>query len=134
LGSDWSSDVCSSDLISGTWKDKLNNLLDAVEDLQKQNSAFPLIAAVVQARLNDEPEKYQKIRDLRKESSLIFGSLISEAVKEGGLPQDTNILITGDLLMAIMAGAIPTVSFYHSDPDSADKISAAARALLGIVR
>jgi len=120
--------------ISGSWKDKLNNLLDAVAELQEQNAAFPQIAAVVQARLLREPEKYQEIRDLRNESSLIYGSLISEAIHDGDLPKDIDISITGDLLMAITAGAIPTVSFYHSEPGDTDQIIGAVRALLGIDR
>ncbi len=119
---------------SGSWKDKFNKLLEAATPLQGNSSGFPMIGAVVINRLQQEPEKFQEIRDLREDSAKVFRALVVEGIDCGDLPKDTDVAITGDLLMAITAGAINTVSFYHSEPDDMDQIIRAVRALLGIDR
>jgi AcrR family transcriptional regulator len=118
----------------GSWKDKFNTLLEAVTPLQGNSSGFPMIGSVVINRLQQEPEKFREIRDLREESTKVFRGLIAEAVDCGDLPKDTNIVIAGDLLMAITAGATNTVSFYHPSLDNMTPIIDAVKVLLGTGR
>jgi hypothetical protein len=56
--------------------------------------------------------------------------LVAEGVDCGDLPKDTDIAITGDLLMAITASTISTVSFYHPSLDDMSPIIASIKALL----
>jgi AcrR family transcriptional regulator len=118
----------------GSWKDKFNTLLEAVTPLQGNSSGFPMIGSVVINRLQQEPEKFREIRDLREESTKVFRGLIAEAVDCGDLPKNTNIVIAGDLLMAITAGATNTVSFYHPSLDNMTPIIDAVKVLLGTGR
>ena len=116
---------------SGSWKDKFNRLVDAVTPVQRTSYNFPMIGSVVINRLQQEPDQFQEIRDLRNESAEIFRSLVVEGVECGDLPIDTDIAITGDLLMAITAGAMNTVSFYHPSLDDMKPIVDAVKTLLG---
>ncbi|MEP0120805.1 MAG: TetR/AcrR family transcriptional regulator [Parasphingorhabdus sp.] len=116
---------------SGSWQDQFNRLLEAVTPLQGGPSGFPMIGNVVINRLQEEPEKFQEIRDLRDESAQVFRSLVAAAVDCGDLPQDTDVVIAGDLMMAITAGAVNTVSFYHPALDSMAPIIDSVKALLG---
>lgn len=122
-----------SNAISGScsWKIKFNRLLDAVTPLHGKASGFQMIGSVVITRLNQEPDKFQEIRDLREKSAAIFRSLVAEGVACGDLPEDTDIVITGDLLMAITASAMNTVSFYHPSLNDMSPIIAAVKILLG---
>ncbi|WP_108809657.1 TetR family transcriptional regulator [Sphingorhabdus sp. Alg231-15] len=119
---------------SGSWKDKFNRLVDAVTPMRRASYGFPMIGSVVINRLQREPDKFQEIRDLRDESAKIFRSLVAEGVDCGDLPEDTDIAITGDLLMAITAGAMNTVSFYHPSLDNMGPIIDSVKTLLGTKR
>lgn len=115
---------------SGSWKDKYNRLLEAVTPLHEKSSGFPMIGVVVINRLQQEPEKFLEIRSLREDSAKVFRALVAEGVDCGDLPKDTDIAITGDLLMAITASTISTVSFYHPSLDDMSSIIASIKALL----
>ena len=116
---------------SGSWKTKFNRLLDAVTPLHGKASGFQMIGSVVINRLQQQPEKFQEIRSLRDDSAKVFRGLIAEAVEAGDLPKDSDIVIAGDLLMAITASAMNTVSFYHPGLDSMAPIINSVKALLG---
>jgi AcrR family transcriptional regulator len=117
----------------GSWKDKFNKLLE-VTPLQGNGLGFSMISSVVINRLQQEPEKFQEIRDLRDESAEVFRTLIAEAVDCGDFPKHTNIVIAGDLLMAITSGATNTVSFYHPSLDDMMTIIDSVKVLLGTER
>lgn len=116
---------------NGSWKDKFNRLLEAVTPLHGNSSGFPMIGVIVLSQLQQKPEKFQEIRDLRGESARVFRALIIEGVDCGDLPKDTDVAIAGDLLMAITAGAINTVSFYNSSPENMVSIIDSVKVLLG---
>jgi len=115
----------------GSWKDKFNTLLEAVTPLQGNSSGFPMIGSVVINRLQQEPEKFQEIRDLRDESAKVFRALVAEAIDCGDFPANTDIVIAGDLLMAITSSATNTVSFYHPSLDDMMPIIDSVKVLLG---
>lgn len=116
---------------SGSWKTKFNRLLNAVTPLHGKASGFQMIGSVVINRLQQEPEKFQGIRALRNESAKVFRGLIAEAIDCGDLPQDTDIVLAGDLLMAITASAMNIVSFYHPSLSDMGPIIESVKALLG---
>lgn len=120
--------------IEGSWKDRFNNLLKAVEPLQGPASGFQMISGAVIERLREEPEKFEELRDLREQSASVFRSLIVLAKKDGDLPDDIDAVIAGDLLMAITVSGINTVSFYHPEPERMQVIMQALMALLGTSR
>ncbi len=116
---------------SGSWKEKFNRLLDAVTPLHGKASGFQMIGSVVINRLQQQPEKFQEIRELRDESAIIFRGLVIEGVDCGDLPKDIDIAITGDLLMALTASTMNRVSFYHPSLDDMSPIIESVKALLG---
>ncbi|OAO01163.1 hypothetical protein A8B75_15320 [Sphingomonadales bacterium EhC05] len=118
--------------IQGSWKQRLNNMLTVIGEVQKHENRFPLITSVAQARMVREPEKYAEIIDLRNEHSLIFQSLVADAIAAGDFPESIDIVIAGDLLMALTVNGIRTVSFYHPEPRDTEQIIAAVRILLGL--
>lgn len=118
--------------IEGSWKERLNNMLTVIGEVQKQDSRFPLITSVAQARMVREPEKYAEIIDLRNEHSLIFQSIVAAAIEAGDFPESIDIAIAGDLLLALTVNGIRTVSFYHPEPRDTEQIIAAVRILLGL--
>lgn len=120
--------------IEGSWKDRLNNILTVIGKVQKSSQGFPLITSVAQTRMVREPDKYADIISLRDEYSLVFQSIVADAIAVGDLPKTVNVPIAGELLMALTANGIHTVSFYHSEPGDTDQIIGAVRALLGIDR
>lgn len=120
--------------IEGSWKDRLNNILTIIAKIQKAERGFPLITSVAQTRMVREPEKYTDIIELRREYSLIFQSIVADAINAGDLPDTVDVPIAGELLMAFTANSISTVSFYHPSHREIDKIVDAVRALLGIDR
>lgn len=115
----------------GTWKEKFNRLLNAVTPLHGRASGFQMIGSVVINRLQQEPDKFQGIRALRDESAQVFRGLVAEAIDCGDLPQDTDVILAGDLLMAITASAMNTVSFYHPSLNDMSPIIESVKALLG---
>ncbi len=117
--------------VSGTWKDRFNSLLLAIEPLQGAQSGFQMISGAVMNRLRDNPKKFNELRQLREESAAVFRGLVEEAIACGDLPSTVNTAIAGDLLMAITVGAVNTVSFYHPDQKDMPSIFEALKGLLG---
>ncbi len=126
--------ISKAGTIEGSWKDRLNNILTVIGKVQKSNQNFPLITSVAQTRMFREPEKYADIINLRNEYSQVFQNIVADAIEARDLPESLNIPITGELIMALTANGIHTVSFYHSEPGDTDQIIAAVKALLGIDR
>ena len=110
---------------------KFNRLLNAVTPLHGKASGFQMIGSVVINRLQQEPDKFQGIRALRDESAQVFRGLIAEAVDCGDLPKDTDIVLAGDLLMAITASSMNIVSFYHPELSDIGPIIDSVKTLLG---
>lgn len=117
--------------IEGSWKDRLNNLLKKVENLQGPASGFQMISSAVVERLREDPEGFRELRDLREKSASVFRNIIREAIQAGDIAKDTDCMIAGDLLMAITVSGVNTVAFYHPEPEKMPIIMNALKRLLG---
>jgi len=103
---------------NGTWKERYNRLLDAIAPLQGSGGGFQSIASAVVGRLKENPKQFAEIRALREIAANHFRELIKQGIEEGDFPQDADVRILGDLLMAATTGAINTVTFYNPGSDA----------------
>lgn len=99
----------------GTWKERLGQMLAALGEGHKSSAASHILSSTTQIKIAREPEKFRAILEARNDISGIFQSLIRDAIIEGDMPKETDVYITGDLLMAFSFNAIGTVTI-HWDP------------------
>ena len=117
--------------VQGTWKDRLNSVLDAIKAIYESGSQNQLLTSTTQLKIAREPEKFAPILKLRQDYSRIFQSIVVDAVKCGDLPDETDVAMMGDLLMALTTNGIGAVLVHRTSPQDVDSVIDGFRLLMG---
>ena len=117
---------------AGTWQDKVSRILDACEELYREDGVLQQFGAVVGAEASRRPEKYTRINAARLKIDRVFQDIIAGAVAAKDLPPSTNIKVTGDLLMSLIMNGIAGRTLSSPKKKDFKELIKAFRALMGI--
>ncbi|WP_162559069.1 TetR/AcrR family transcriptional regulator [Sphingorhabdus sp. EL138] len=124
--------LTEASLVYGSWKDRLNNVLEATKTIYKRGTQNQLLTSTTQLKIAREPEKFAPILQLRQNYSSIFQSIIADALQCGDLPDETDVTIMGDLLMALTTNGIGAVLVHRTSSQDIDAVIDSFRMLIGI--
>jgi AcrR family transcriptional regulator len=114
----------------GDWRSRLDAILKSASEIYRTDGFFQGIGNAAQTQLLRNPDKFHRILEARLGVTKIFQAILGDAVVAGELPDETNVNITGELLMAFVMNGIGSVTELRSEQSDFDATVAAFRLLI----
>jgi len=117
---------------NGDWRSRVDAILGSASAIYRTDGFFQGIGNAAHTQLLRNPETFHPILEAKLSVAKIFQHILGDAVVAGELPDNTNVNVAGELLMAFVMNGIGSVTESRSEQSDFDATVAAFKLLINL--